>query len=98
MCQTSLNRNINNAQAAELVAARAEAQQLSNAQAALQGAFVQLQTEADCLRMRPTPRQADGQRTTAILHSTLSFVAVGAILTLATKKAAALMHEVVPDA
>lgn len=45
-------------QAEELVAARAEAQQLSSAQAALQGAFVQLQTDMDCLRMRPTARHA----------------------------------------
>jgi ferredoxin len=45
-------------QAEELVVARAEAQQLSSAQAALQGAFVRLQTDMDCLRMRPTARHA----------------------------------------
>lgn len=43
-------------QAEELVESRAEARQLADAQAALQAAFVQLQTEADCLRIRPAAR------------------------------------------
>lgn len=44
-------------QAEELVNAREEARRLADAQVALQGAFVQLQTEVDCLRARPIARQ-----------------------------------------
>lgn len=43
-------------QAEDLAEAREEARRLGDTQVALQGAFVQLQTEVDCLRARPTAR------------------------------------------